>query len=33
MGNCVHNKRLECAAKDIAVGHKGSEIDCLTFST
>ena len=33
MGNCVHNERLECAAKDIAVGHKGSEIDCLTFST
>ncbi len=30
---CRHNSRLECTAPEgIRVGHRGGEVDCLTFS-
>lgn len=31
--SCMHNTSLECQASEISVGHKGSEIDCLTFKS
>ena len=32
MSDCVYNERLECSAGDIAVGHEGRKIDCLTYN-
>lgn len=33
MSDCNQNQRLECVAPAINVGHRGSEIDCLTYAT
>jgi len=30
--NCTFNKNLECVAPSIQVGHRGDEVDCLTFT-
>ena len=30
---CMHNSHLECRCSEIQVGHQGSEVDCLSFTT
>ncbi len=34
VSGCRYNKAFECTAADgIRVGHRGHEVDCLTFAT
>jgi hypothetical protein len=29
---CIHNNHLMCGASEVAVGHEGNEVDCLSFA-
>lgn len=31
MMSCMYNESLECEAPDVCIGHKGSDVDCLTY--
>lgn len=30
---CMHNDQMLCSAQSIQVGHVGSEVDCLSYSS